>query len=104
MNKFLFTYSDEEIKQIVRRCYGRMKAYIMKMASLSSDDADDILQDTLLKLLEKQPSVLKSKIDGYLFRMVRNACVNFRTRGGAQQDRQPGQDGNGCCPEPAFRA
>ena len=82
LNKFLFTYSDEEIKQIVRRCYGRMKAYIMKMASLSSDDADDILQETLLKLLEKQPSVLKSKIDGYLFRMVRNACVNFRTRGG----------------------
>ena len=82
LKKFLFIYSDEEIKQLVRRCYGRMKAYIMKMASLSSDDADDILQETLLKLLEKQPSVLKSKIDGYLFRMVKNACVNFRTRGG----------------------
>lgn len=80
MNKFLFSYSDEDIKKMVLRCYARIKAYVMRISSISDAEADDLLQESLLKLLDKKPMVPYSKIDGYFFRMVKNACINRQTR------------------------
>lgn len=80
MNKYLFSYSDEDIKKMVLRCYARIKAYVMRISSISDAEADDLLQESLLKLLDKKPMVPYSKIDGYFFTMVRNACINYRTR------------------------
>lgn len=80
MNKYLFSYSDEDIRKLVLRCYGRTKAYVMKTTGISDSEADDMLQESLLKLLDKKPMVLQSKIDGYFFSMVKNACINYRTR------------------------
>lgn len=80
MNKYLFSYSDEDIRNLVLRCYARTKAYVMRISSISDAEADDLLQESLLKLLDKKPMVPYSKIDGYFFRMVKNACINRQTR------------------------
>lgn len=76
----MFSYSEEDIRKLVLRCYGRLKLYVVRTAGLSDQAADDILQEALLKLLSQKPPVANDKIDGYFFRMVRNSCINLRTR------------------------
>lgn len=76
----LFNYTEEEIKDLVLRLYPRVIRYIGRIVRGSKAEAEDILSDVLMKMLEKKPVILKDKVEGYLFRAVRNECINIISR------------------------
>ena len=82
----LFSYSEEEMKELVLRIYPRMVSYIQTLIHGSVAEAEDILSNTLTKILEKKPSILTDKIEGYLFRAVRNECLNIISRKAIERD------------------
>ena len=82
----LFTYSEEEMKDLLLRIYSRMVRYIQAIIHGSVAEAEDILYNTLTKMLEKKPLILKNKVEGYLFRAVRNECLNIISRKTIERD------------------
>lgn len=76
----LFTYSEEEMKELVLRVYPRIIRYIQKIIRGNVMEAEDVLSNNLTKMLEKKPTILKDKVEGYLFRAVRNDCLNILSR------------------------
>lgn len=82
----LFNYTEEEMKDLVLRIYPRIIRYIRKIVGGNGTEADDVLSDVLTKMLEKKPVILKEKVEGYLFRAVRNECINIVSRKAAERD------------------
>ena len=82
----LFSYSEEEMKDLVLRIYPRMVGYIQTIIHGSVAEAEDILSNTLTKMLEKKPLILSNKVEGYLFRAVRNECLNIISRKTVERD------------------
>lgn len=80
MDKDMFSYSEGEISAMVRRCYARLKSYVMHLSNLDATHADDILQESLCKFISKKAPIKASKADGYFFCIVRNECINSQTR------------------------
>lgn len=68
------------MRELVLRIYPRMIQYIRRVIRGDVAQAEDVLSNALYKLLEKKPSILKEKVDGYLFRAVRNDCLNIISR------------------------
>ena len=82
----LFSYSEEEMKDLVLRVYPRMVSYIQTIIHGSVAEAEDILSNTLTKMLEKKPLILSDKVEGYIFREVRNECLNIISRKTIERD------------------
>ena len=81
MTDSLFRYTPEEMRRLVLRIHPRMTAYIRRLLGRGSrQDAEDILQNALEKFLRKKAPILKEKVDGYLFRIIRNDCLNVISR------------------------
>lgn len=80
MSDKMFSYSDADVRSLVLRCYPRLHAFAMRMFGLTAQEADDVLQDTLFRLLNSRPRVQESKVEAFLFRSIKNACINLRTR------------------------
>lgn len=80
MKKHLFSYSDEDVRKMVLRCYGRLKGYLRNVFTMSAQEADDALQEALCRILASKAEVEEDRIDGYFFRTVKNICINDRTR------------------------
>lgn len=82
MEEQLFTYTDEEVGEIVVRVYPRIIAYIRGFfgASRFTAQAEDIFHDVLCAFLDRKTAIARSRVQSYLFRSVRNRCLNIATR------------------------
>ena len=77
-----FTYSEEEIRELIHCNYSRIIAYIRKLLGKQAQvcDAEDLFQDALCQFIEKRADITTDKAAGYLFRIVRNKTLNHLTR------------------------
>lgn len=71
-----FGYSEKEMEELVRRTYPRMIQYVRHVLNSGVTVAEDVIYNVLSRLLEQKPGVMRDKIDSYLFRAVRNDCMN----------------------------
>jgi RNA polymerase sigma-70 factor (ECF subfamily) len=80
--KSKFTYSEEEIRELIHCNYSRIIAYIRKLLGKQAQvcDAEDLFQDALYQFIEKRADITTDKAAGYLFRIVRNRTLNHLTR------------------------
>ena len=80
--KSKFTYSEEEIRELIHCNYSRIIAYIRKLLGkqVSVCDAEDIFHDALCQFIEKRAELTSDKAAAYLFRIVRNRTLNHITR------------------------
>ncbi|MBO5814044.1 MAG: sigma-70 family RNA polymerase sigma factor [Alistipes sp.] len=77
-----FSYSDEEVREVVVHLYPRMIAYIRKMLGGRdlSITAEDVFQSAICTFLEKRPLISRDKVSAYIARIVRNDLLNRLTR------------------------
>ena len=83
MERFVgFSYSEDEMREVVVHLYPRMIAYIRKMLGGrdSSITAEDIFQSAICSFLEKRPYLSREKVPAYIARIVRNNLLNHLTR------------------------
>ena len=82
MEKQLFTYTDDEVSEVVVKIYPRIVAYIRGFfgASRFASQAEDIFHDVLCAFLDRRAVIARSRVASYLFRSVRNRCLNIATR------------------------
>ena len=89
----LFSYSDPDVRSLVERLYPRLTAYIGKALGIGRGmDAKDVFHDVLLKFLELRAPIPADKVEHYLFRAVRNRCLNLNIRMPAGRLVHPGQE------------
>jgi len=71
----------EEFSQYVDREYDRLFRFLKSRLG-NSQDAEDLLQKTLMKLLPRLDDIDSASPDGYFFQALRNALIDFwRKRG-----------------------
>lgn len=77
-----FTYSEEEIKELINGHYHRIIAYIRKSLGKQTQacDAEDIFHDAICQFIERKAELSVEKAPAYLFRIVRNRTLNHITR------------------------
>lgn len=77
-----FSYSEEEMREVVVHLYPRMIAYIRRMMGgrVLSITAEDVFQSAICSLLEKRPYLSRDKVPAYVARTVRNNLLNILTR------------------------
>ena len=77
-----FTYTEEEVRELILANYSRMIAYIRRMLGKQSVvcDAEDLFHDALCQFIEKRTEITSDKASAYLFRIVRNRTLNYLTR------------------------
>ena len=65
---------------LFRTYYNRLCAYAASLVS-RTDLAEDLVTDVFLKLWEKRDSInITDSISSYLFRSVKNSCINYLER------------------------
>lgn len=82
MNDELFTYTEDEVRELVLKLHPRITAYIRGIlgGGKSKIQADDIFHDVLFTFLDRRIKIPASKVQAYLYRMVKNKCLNMVTR------------------------
>lgn len=82
MEEQLFTYTDEEVSALVIKVYPRIVAYIRGFfgASRFAAQAEDIFHDVLCAFLDRRAVIARSRVQAYLFRSVKNRCLNIAAR------------------------
>lgn len=82
MNENLFTYSEEEVRELVLQLYPRLTAYIRGFlgGGRGVSQAEDIFHDAVCAFLDKRAEISKEKAAGYVYRITRNMCLNIITR------------------------
>ena len=82
MNDELFTYTEDEVRELVLKLNPRITAYIRGIlgGGKSKVQADDIFHDVLFTFLDRRIKIPASKVQAYLYRMVKNKCLNMVTR------------------------
>ena len=73
-NNFLF--DDERMFEFIFKAYfPRLMAFVIKFIS-DKDEAEDVIQETFLKIWIKRKEIKEDTFHSYLFTMVRNVCLN----------------------------
>lgn len=80
MSEGKFTYSDSEITELVLSTYSRLMMYVKNALRCTKEKAEDILQESILKFLKKRADLDRSKVESYLFMIVKNESRNYATR------------------------
>jgi len=76
--------NEDKFDKLYVDYYPSMLAYARNF--VSPDDAEDIVQDVMVWLWDNRKTVvLKTSLKSYLFRSVRNSCMNRISQGQAQQ-------------------
>lgn len=70
---------DKALKELFHRTFTRLFDFASKITK-SETIAEDILQDVFIKLWEKKSRIEGVNIEAYLFRLVRNECVDYIKR------------------------
>lgn len=72
----LKTRTPEAYKYLFSTYYPRLQRYALHFVA-DIDAVEDILQDSFLKLWERQDAICFTSVQALLFRMVRNNCLNY---------------------------
>lgn len=82
MNDELFTYTEDEVRELVLKLHPRITAYIRGIlgGGKFKVQAEDIFHDALCTFLDRRIEIPASKVQAYLYRIVRNRCLNMATR------------------------
>lgn len=81
-----FSYSDKDMEALVFSHYSRLVNYIRNMISTKSYlEAEDIVHDVLIHFYENRIPIEADHVPAYLFRAVRNACLNYNMRSCGKQ-------------------
>ena len=81
-----FSYSEQDMEALVSLHYQRLVNYIQNMISTGGSlEAEDILHDVLIRFYENRIPILTDRVPTYLFRAVKNACLNYNTRSCGKQ-------------------
>jgi RNA polymerase sigma factor (sigma-70 family) len=73
-----------EVSLLAERERTKLLGYARSRFGISTEDAEDLLQDALLELLKRRAQVLKP--DAYLFTVFRLSCVRFVVSGRAGRE------------------
>ncbi len=70
------TGDEKAFEALFHRTFARLHDFAVK---ITRDDAiaEDILQDAFVKLWNKKDQIDNSNIEAYLFRLVRNQCLDY---------------------------
>ncbi len=71
-----FLHTEKEFEFVFRAYSPRLKAFIRKFIQ-DDDIAEDIIQDTFVKIWTRRNEIEESTFQSYLFTLVRNACLDF---------------------------
>ncbi|MEL7587153.1 MAG: RNA polymerase sigma-70 factor [Prolixibacteraceae bacterium] len=78
--KSAFTGNKKAFEILFRKYYGRLCAYAASFVS-QNETAEDLVTEVFLNLWEKKETVqINDSVSAYLFRSVRNSCLNYLTR------------------------
>jgi len=78
--KSAFTGNKKAFEILFRKYYGRLCAYAVSFVS-QNETAEDLVTEVFLNLWEKKETVqINDSVSAYLFRSVRNSCLNYLTR------------------------
>lgn len=83
MGKKYFSYSDEDVRDVVLELHPRIVSYIKGILGrnlLMQYSPDDIFYDVICTFLDRKVKIEKGKVQAYLFRAVRNKCLNILER------------------------
>ncbi|MGH9362722.1 MAG: RNA polymerase sigma factor, partial [Thermoanaerobaculia bacterium] len=107
---------EEAFRQLVDRFTGRLKAYAQRKLGRGSAEADDVIQETFLGLLENlhRLSGVRS-LEAYLFTILKNKVIDVMRRSprahgivsmplGGGSDSRPGLDVPAAASPPSRRA
>ncbi len=84
MDQRIFTYTEEELREIVLSMYPRIIAYIVGF-SKGKLPAEDIFQDVLCRFIDRHPRIYADKVPAYIYRAVKNKCLNMLCRNSVEQ-------------------
>ncbi|MGQ8338811.1 RNA polymerase sigma-70 factor [Sunxiuqinia sp. A32] len=67
---------NKALEELFKRTFPRLFDFAFK---ITKDDkvAEDIVQDVFIKVWEKKSDIESINIEGYLFRLVRNQCLDY---------------------------
>jgi len=78
--KLVFKGNKKGFEILFRTYYKRLCAYAVSFVSLN-EIAEDIVTDVFLKMWEKREDlVITESVTSYLFRAVKNSCINYLER------------------------
>lgn len=86
MDTRLFTYSEDEVRDLVLKIHPRIVQYINSLLARdgrkrsTTNNAEDIFYDVLCAFLDKRIEISSDKVPAYLFKAVRNKCYNIISR------------------------
>lgn len=86
MNQDLFTYSEDEVRELVLRIHPRIIPYINGLLTkggqrcLAVHNAEDIFYDVLCSFLDKKAEISRDNVNAYLYKAVKNKCLNIISR------------------------
>ncbi len=67
---------EKAFEALFHRTFRRLFDFALKITK-DEPIAEDIVQDAFLKLWKKRDQVSSTNIEGYLFRLVRNQCIDY---------------------------
>ncbi|MGD9929568.1 MAG: RNA polymerase sigma-70 factor [Mangrovibacterium sp.] len=68
--------NSKALEELFHRTFPRLIDFASKITK-EVQVAEDILQDVFLKVWEKRQDIASVNIEGYLFRLVRNRCLDY---------------------------
>lgn len=86
MNRKLFTYSEDEVRELVLKIHPRIIPYINGLLAkggqrcLAVHNAEDIFYDVLCSFLDKRTEISRDNVNAYLYQAVKNKCLNIISR------------------------
>lgn len=73
----IFQGNEGVFEELFKRQYGRLCGYAIKYVK-DLDQAEEIVQDLFFNIWNKRESLqITSSLEAYLFRSVRNSCLNY---------------------------
>lgn len=86
MDLELFTYSEEEVRELILKIHPRIVPYINSLLSrggqncLTVNNAEDIFYEVLCSFIDKHVKISRDNVKAYLFKAARNKCMNILSR------------------------
>lgn len=77
-----FSYSEEELHDVIVSIYPRVISYIRRMLGTHrlTYTAEDIFQEAICRFMEKRPYLSRDKVAAYIIQIVRNHTLNLLSR------------------------
>lgn len=86
MENGFFTYSEDEVRELIFKIHPRIIPYINSLLARGgqgcrdANNAEDIFYDIVCSFLDKRMEIRKDKVPAYLYKAVKNRCMNILSR------------------------